>query len=122
MKRNGRIIVGVTAGFACLAALLVARNWYDNKYGWPGRIQIELFGKQIVDPSALIYHDGFSHFGQGRFLWRYRVTSETPELMKLCHNQPLEKCSFSKDRVIKEGITLYGDYSQGVLTLDEDWS
>jgi hypothetical protein len=50
------------------------------------------------------------------------ITSETPELKKLCHNQPLEKCSFSKDRVIKEGITLYGDYSQGVLTLDEDWS
>jgi hypothetical protein len=60
--------------------------------------------------------------GQGEFVWRYRIATNSVLLAELCEKQPIATCSFEKSRVKRDGIYQSGRYSGGFLVLKEIWT
>jgi hypothetical protein len=101
---------------------LVARDWYYTRYVWPREIQQEVLGKLLAPSRSLVAYEGYSHYGQGMFRWRYKMDPASKELAALCAEQTIDKCVFSRSRVISEDVREVVSYEGGILTVEEDWS
>jgi hypothetical protein len=109
------IVVIVVVGVA-------ARDWYYARYVWPREIQKEVLGGVLAPSSSLIHYEGFSHWGQGSFEWRYRLEPGNKMLASLCGEQQIEHCTFTKVLKLSEDVTLVASFEAGVLTLEEVWT
>jgi hypothetical protein len=114
----------LVASVACsaLAGLYVAHNWYYRRYVWPCEIQQQLLGGLLAPSNSLLEYDGYSHYGQGAFRWRYKVEQHSKLLGKLCGNQRLDQCVFHRTRMLSDDLTQSVSYRSGVLTVEEDWT
>lgn len=102
-------------------ALAASFGWYYERYLWPQRIQKELLGRVVVDKSELVHREGFSHYGEGGFKWRYSVRRPTAALTALCGGRSIPTCRISKVREISEGVTVSFELQGGVVTIEEIW-
>lgn len=102
-------------------AAFIARDWYNRRYVWPIEIQQALLGGLLAPSSALIQQEGYSHFGQGMYRWRYRVDPKTELLRSLCGPQRIDTCVFTKSRMVSSNVGQIVGYQTSVLTVEEDW-
>jgi hypothetical protein len=107
---------------AVVAGAVYARIWYYGRYVWPADIQERVLGVVVVSADDLVEHTGFSHFGQGMYTWRYRVSDTNAEIIKLCSGRPIATCSFIKWKQLDPNVKLSVGLADGVLTLEEDWT
>ena len=121
MKWRRNIIAGLFV-LAVSAAALGGYNWYYRTYKWPRDIQVALLGSEIVDQANLLKREGYSHFGEGMFRWRYQVGGGNTGLAKQCGGQSVQTCHFAKTRTLSDGVVQAATYSRGILTLEEVWS
>lgn len=84
-------IIGCLGVGACVAA---AYSWYDERYAWPRRIQIEILGEEIVTYST----------------W-----------MKHCPSQVVEGCEFTKFAKPEDLVETSVSYKNGLVTIEEWW-
>jgi hypothetical protein len=114
----------VIAALACVvvAATFIARNWYYERYVWPREIQQQLLGGLLAPSGSLLQYEGYSHYGQGSFRWRYNVEKDSSLLRVLCGSQPIDSCIFRKARMVSKDVTQSVSYEGGILTVEEDWS
>lgn len=112
------------AAFACaaLATLYCVQNWYYEHYVGPREIQQQLLGGLLAPSSSLLDYDGYSHYGQGAFRWRYKVDPHSKLLGTLCGDQRIDQCVFHRTRMLSDDVTQSIRYEAGVLTVEEDWS
>ena len=121
MKLRRNVLIGLIV-LAGIGAVWVGYNWYYRTYKWPAEIQTSVLGSQIVDSASLLKREGYSHYGEGMFRWRYRIGSENPNLAWQCGNQTIEACRFTKTRRLADGVVQTATYSNGILTLEEVWN
>lgn len=118
--RFGRPLIWLSAGLVIVA--YAAYNWYDDHVAWPAEIQARVFGRQLVSRHELLEISDSMVLGQGEFVWRYRIDTNSVWLAELCEKQPIGTCTFEKSRVKRGGIYQSGSYSGGLLVLRETWT
>lgn len=110
------------AGLTVIAAAWSSWTWYYRSFVWPREIQTSILGSPIVDGRSLLGREGYSHYGEGMFRWRYRIYDGNSELARHCPDQRLTDCEFTKSRRVSAGVVQSITYSDGVLTVEEVWS
>jgi hypothetical protein len=103
-------------------AAFAARDWYYGRYVWPLEIQKEVLGGVLAPSSSLIEYKSSTHYADGTFRWRFKVEPGSKMLASLCDAQPIERCVFSKARIISEDVNRIVSYEAGILTVEENWS
>jgi hypothetical protein len=121
VKSRRNILIGLIV-LAGIGAVWVGYKWYYRTYKWPAEIQTSVLGSRIVDSRSLLDREGYSHFGEGVFRWRYRIGSENTNLTKQCGDQPKDTCRFTKTRRLEDGVVQTATYSDGILIVEEVWS
>jgi hypothetical protein len=122
VKPAWKYVLVAAVACAALAGLSAAQRWYYRHYVWPREIQQQLLGGQLAPSSSLVEYDGYSHYGQGAFRWRYKVEQQSKLLGTLCGDQRVDQCVFHRTRMLSDDVTQSVSYERGVLTVEEDWS
>lgn len=122
MRLNRKGLFLAIIALAVVASGLAARDWYYTRYIWPREIQQEVLGSLLAPSRSLVAYEGYSHYGQGMYRWRYKIDLASKELEALCAGQKIDKCMFSRSRVISEDVRQVVSYEGGILTVEEDWS
>lgn len=105
-----------------LAGAVYARGYYNFRYAWPRKVQKEVLGFEIADPSRLVSKEGRASYGQGLHRWRYNVDPTSARLKQLCEPQPVETCKIGRSRTVAKGVDLTVDIDAGIITVSEEWS
>ena len=121
MTRGLKIGVWIGIGTVVAAIAIYAQGWYYDRYTWPKKIQREILGKVIVEHSALLTYEGFSHFGQGGFQWTYRFEPSNPAVAEFCGIQPVERCHFQRTGKPAPHVETAIVYDARTLVVEEDW-
>ena len=99
-----------------------ARDWYYRRYVWPSEIQHQLLGGLLARGRALTEYEGYAHYGQGMFHWRYKVERDSTLLAALCAGHQIDTCTFTKSRTPSADVSQVIAYANGVLTVEEGWN
>ncbi len=108
------------------AGCIMAAAWLYDRYHfavrWPAEVQRETVGKAVAGADKLLSKERHFAFGEGFARWKYKADSSSEALQSLCGNVEVRRCSFTRSRVLDEGVTLNVSLSRGVLTVEEWWS
>jgi hypothetical protein len=117
-----RIILVSAVAAIVIAASVYARGYYNFRYGWPRKVQNEVLGFEIADPSRLVSKEGRASYGQGLHRWRYRVDPGNERVRQLCGPQRMDTCRITRSRTIEKGVDLTVGVDAGIITVSEEWS
>lgn len=114
------LVLGPLIGVVAIA--IPTYDWYYTKYVWPETIQREVLGVVLSASGELINHEGFSHYGQGMYRWRFRISKNSQLLNRFCIGQELAHCKFSRSREVSPDLARIVSYEEGILSVEEDWT
>ena len=122
LSRRWKIATVALAGCLGVGACVAGYSWYDERYAWPRRIQIEILGEEIVTHDTLRSYEGSAAYGQGMFRWIY-VVPKVPggAWAKHCPLQVVEGCEFTKLGKPEDQVETSVSYKEGVVTIEEWW-
>ena len=122
VSRRWKIATLAITGCLGVGACIAAYGWYDERYAWPRKIQIEILGEEIVTHESLRSYEASAAYGQGIFRWTY-VAPSAPgsRWMKHCPSQVVEGCEFTKAGSPGDQVKTSVSYKDGVVTIEEWW-
>ncbi len=112
------------AGVVIAVAVMLwsAGDRYYFAVVWPSKVQQETVGRVLADYGSLASRERSFAWGEGFARWRYHVDPANVRLRSFCGGNATRSCSFSRSRKVETGVTLYVDFADGVLTVEEWWS
>jgi hypothetical protein len=108
---------------AVAAVEIGAGAWaYDLHYRavrWPARIQKETVGRVLATRNELLTQEDSFAWGEGFARWRYRFDLPSSRVGESCGSVDPKQCSFSRSRLVEEGVRVIVSYDDGILIVEE---